>query len=206
MGWVIALGVLVALAILPIGVSACYDADGPVVAIIAGPLRIRLFPTTHKEKKKKPKKPAKTEKKTKGQAKISKANPKPKKGGSWTDFLPLVKIVLEMLDAFRKKLRANRLYLKVVMAGGDPCDLAVNYGKAWAAFGNLMPHLERFLVIKKREIAVECDFTADQTLVTAQLDLTITVGRLLSWAFWHGIRVLYHFVKILNKRKGGAVK
>jgi len=205
MGWLIALGVLVALAILPIGVSACYDADGPVVAIIAGPIRIRLFPTTPKEKKKK-KKPAKKEKKTKDTKKTSKGKTEPKKGGSWTDFLPLVQIVLEMLDAFRKKLRVNRLYLKIIMAGGDPCDLAVNYGKAWAGLGNLMPHLEQFLVIKKRDLAVECDFTADQTLVTAQLDLTITVGRLLSWAFWHGIRVLYHFIKILNKRKGGAVK
>lgn len=206
MGWLIALGVLVALAILPIGVSACYDADGPVVAVIAGPLRIRLFPTTPKEKKKKTKKPVKKEKKTKSQDAHSKDHPTAKKGGSWTDFLPLVKIVLEMLNAFRRKLRVNRLFVKIIMAGGDPCDLAVNYGKAWAALGNLMPHLERALIIKERDLEVECDFTADQTLVIARLDLTITLGRLLSWAVWHGIRVLYHFIKILNKRKGGTVK
>lgn len=206
MGWLIALGVLVALAILPIGISARYDSDGPAVSAIAGPVRIRLFPTAPKEKKAKEKEPKKVKQKTPKQEKYSKEHATAKKGGSWTDFLPLVSYVLDMLNAFRRKLRVNCLEIKMIMAGGDPCDLAVNYGKAWAALGNLMPFLERALVIKKRNLEVECDFMADQTLVIAKLDLTITLGRLLSWLVYHGIRVLIQFIKILNKRKGGAVK
>ena len=42
--------------------------------------------------------------------------------------------------------------LKVVLAGGDPCDLSLNYGRAWIALGNIMPHLERYFVIKKRTL------------------------------------------------------
>ena len=72
-----------------------------------------------------------------------------------TDFLPLVKVVLQFLDGFRRKLRVNVLELKVVLAADDPCDLAVNYGRAWAAVGNLMPSLERVFVIQKRNIEVE---------------------------------------------------
>lgn len=206
MGWLIVIGVLVALAILPIGVSARYDADGPMVKLIAGPIRVRLFPTASKEKKKKPKKQKKVKEKPKSRDNQNKKQPEGKKGGSWTDFLPLVQVALDLLDSFRRKLRVNYLEMKLVMAGGDPCDLAVNYGKAWVALGNLMPHLERVFVIKKRNLEVECDFVAEQTLVTARLDLTITVGRLLSMGLWHGIRALCQFFKIMNKRKGGAAK
>ena len=66
-----------------------------------------------------------------------------KKGGPVTDFLPLVQTALDLLNAFRKKLRINHLYLKLIMASDDPCDLVVNYGKANAAMGNLLPLLER---------------------------------------------------------------
>ena len=98
----------------------------------------------------------------------------------------------------------NRWELKLILAGGDPCDLAVNYGRAWAAVGNLMPQLERLFVIKKRDVEVECDFTASKILVIARLDLTITLGRLLGLAIVYGIRALREFLKLQKKRKGGA--
>lgn len=202
MGWLIVLGVLVIFAILPIGVSARYNADGPVVSLIAGPVRVKVFPTKPKEKKEK-KKPKKEVPKKEKQSK-STGHPTQKSGGSFKDFLPLVQIVLDFLNAFRRKLRVNRLELKLIMASSDPCDLAVNYGRAWAALGNLMPQLERIFVIKKRDLEVECDFTAEDTLVVARLDLTITIGRILHIAGWHGVRAIYHYFKIMNKRKGGA--
>ena len=98
----------------------------------------------------------------------------------------------------------NRLELKLRRAGGDPCDLAVNYGRAWAAVGNLMPRLERLFVIKKRDVEVECDFTASETLVIARLDLTVTPGRLLGLAIVYGVRALKEFLRLQKKRKGGA--
>ena len=49
MGWFIALGILVILAILPLGVSAIYEAGGPLVRLIAGPVRIQLYPGKKKE-------------------------------------------------------------------------------------------------------------------------------------------------------------
>ena len=94
--------------------------------------------------------------------------------------------------------------MKLTLAGGDPCDLAVNYGRAWAALGNLLPLLEQVLVIKKRDLVVACDFTADKTFIYAHVDLTITLGRILSLGVLYGIRVLREFIKIMNKRKGGA--
>ena len=214
MGWLITLGILVLLAILPLGVSLKYNADGACVRLILGPIRLTLFPTKPKEKKEKPKK----EKKTKDAAKTKKAASKepmpekpkippkeePEKGGSWTVFLPLVKTVLDFLGDFRRKLRVNRLELKLIMAADDPCDLAVNYGRAWAAVGNLMPQLEKIFVIQKRDVEVECDFTASKTLVIARLDLTITLGRLLAAVVRFAFRAIKQFLQIKKSRKGGA--
>ena len=208
MGWVIFFTVVLLLAILPLGVFVSYDEDGVLVKIVAGPVKITLFPRPKKEKK--------SEKKSKKKSSASPAEqlPKPpqppkqipekKKGGSWTDFLPLVQVALDFLGSFRRKLRINQLELKLTMAGDDPCDLAVNYGRAWAAVGNLMPQLERLFVIKKRNIEVACDFTASQTLVKFRSEVTITLGRLVSLAVVYGIRVFREFWKIKTKRKGGA--
>ncbi len=201
MGWLIALGILVLLAILPLGVSVRYYDAGTLVRVIAGPIRLQVFPGKKKEPKQKQKQPEEKEKPA-GKTK-SKEAPQ-EKGGSLTDFLPLVKIGLELLDGFRRKLRVNRLELRLIMAADDPCDLAVNYGRAWAAVGNLWPMLERCFVIKKRDVEVECDFTASETLVIARLDLTITLGRLLGLAVYHGIRALIAYFQIQNSRKGGT--
>ena len=203
MGWLIALGILVLLAITPVGVLAAYNSEGILLRVIAGPVKITILPAKPKEKKPKesaPKTEQKTTKPTKPAAKTEKTQ---EKGGSVTDFLPLLQIVFDFLGEFRRKLRVNCLELKLIMAGGDPCNLAVNYGKAWAAVGNLMPQLERFFVIKKRDIQVECDFTGSQTLIIARLAITITIGRIISMAVRYGIRALRAYLKIVNKRKGG---
>lgn len=215
MGWLIALGVVIVLALLPLGVRASYSEEGPLVRVILGPVRYTVFPRPKKEKKdpKRQKKAAPPEKvKPQREEPVPPQPPKEetpkqeKKGGSVTDFLPLVKVALDFLGDFRRKLRLNDLELKLIMAGGDPCDLAVNYGRAWAALGNLIPQMERLFVIKKRDMEVECDFTASETRVLARVDMTITLGRLLALAIRYGFRAGKEFITIQKKRKGGAVK
>lgn len=198
MGWLIALGVLAALSILPLGIIAHYEGAGPLVQAYIGPFPITLYPA------KKKKKPAE-KKKAAPKKKASATAQKEKTGGSIADFWPLVKVALDFLEEFfRKKLRVKRLELKIILAGGDPCDLAINYGKYWAALGNLWPRLEELLIIKKRDVNIECDFTADKTLVFAQVDLSITLGRLLVLAVRYGVRALKEFMILQKKRKGGA--
>lgn len=200
MGWLIAAAVITLLAIAPLGVWVRYDLDGLLLKLIAGPVKLTLIPGKKKEKPQEEEiKPAKTQ--------VTKsAAPKEKKGGSITDFLPLVQLALDLLGDFRRKLRVRRLELLLVMAGDDPCDLAVNYGRAWAAVGNLMPQLERLFVIKKKDVQVACDFTADKTTVFARVDITITLGRLLALVTMYGIKALREWIKINNLRKGGAVQ
>ena len=217
MGWWITLGILFLLAILPLGVRVHYNADGALVQIILGPVKLTVVPSKKKpEKEKKDKKEKPKKKKSEKAADKPKqigadappAEPKSEKkeeGGSILDFLPLVKTLFEFLGDFRRKLRVKNLQLKLILAGGDPYNLAMNYGKAWAAVGNLLPKLEQWFVIKKRDIEVECDFVAAKTTVIAHLDLTITFGRLLASVFKFLIKALVKFLQIKKKRKGGAV-
>lgn len=217
MGWLITLGIVLLLAVLPVGVRVRYDAGGILVRVIAGPVKITVFPWPGKKKKEKKQKDGKKagtasaedndlpEPPQPPKAKKEKKS-KEEKGGSLLDFLPLVKVALDFLGDFRRKLRLDNLYLRLILAANDPCDLAVNYGRAWAAVGNLLPQLEKWFVIKKRDIEVECDFETSETLVIARLDLTITVGRLLAAAVKFAVRALIEYLKLRKKRKGGAVK
>lgn len=200
MGWLIALGIVVLIACLPIGASVIYDSGGLVLHLLLGAIRIKLLP---KKKKASSQEKSKKEKKKQPTAQKSKTGSKKKSGGSLLDFLPLVDHVLEFLGKFRTKLRIKRLELKLTTAADDPCDLAVNYGKAWAALGNLMPVLERVFVIKKRDLEVQCDFTATDTVIYARLDATITVGRIFHLAGVYGFRILREFFNIMKLRKGG---
>lgn len=212
MGWLIALGILALLAGMPLGVSVCYDSAGVLVKVIAGFLRIQVVPSKsksgEKDQKEKYTKSGATEKKTVKQTNAQKTEPAEespvKKGGSAMDFMPLVQLALEFLGTFTRKLRINRMELRIVLAGDDPCDLAVNYGKAWTALGNLWPRLEEVFVLRKRDVEVQCDFEGTQTLVTARVDISITLGRLLSLLVCYGIRALRQYMKITDKRKGGA--
>lgn len=193
--WGILVLVIVLLAVMPIGVNAVYAIDGAAVRLIFGPVRFLVFPKPRKTEKVQKEK---SDDKTKSQGKAN------QKGGSVKDFFPLVRMILDFLGELRTKLRIDRLELKLILAGDDPCDLAVGYGRAWAALGNLMPQLERVFVIKKRDVEVECDFTASSTCVYARVDLTITVARILSLGLRHGYHILKEYFKIMNQRKGGA--
>ena len=119
-----------------------------MVLIIAGPIRFTVFP--RKKKDRKPKEKVKKEKKPKqSKEKQEPAEQKKEQGGSLLDFIPLVKVAVDLLNGFRRKLRVNRLELKLILAADDPCDLGINYGRTYSLVGNLLPWLEQVFVITK---------------------------------------------------------
>lgn len=193
MGWLIFLGVLVLLGCLPLGVRLNFDEGGFRAAVLIGGIPVRMYPvprwlqnmtSRHKKEEQSPEpKPRSAEPQSQEQP-----------GGGIRRFLPFVRLGLELLGDFRRKLRVNFLRLRLTLAGEDPCDLAVNYGRAWAALGNLMPNLERALVIRKRDVEIQCDFQAEETTVVFAMDLTMTLGRLLGLALGYGLRALKLFL------------
>jgi hypothetical protein len=202
MGWCIGLGVLLLLAILPIGVGFTYDSDGLTVAVLAGSAGFRVYPPS--KTKEKPSKKESTPKPKKVQTGTQKTPDK--KGGNLNDFMPLVRVGLDFLGQLRRKIRVRRLDLNLVLGGGDPANLGIQYGRACAALGNLWPRLEQLLVIKKRDVQIQCDFEASQTLVTACVQITITIGRLLALVLVYGFRAIKEFMKLQKTQKGGTIK
>lgn len=193
MGWLIAIVLLAVILLLPLGVDAGYDEDGAKASVFIGPLRRTVYPAKKKTKQ------------TNHNSGASVSSPSGKKGGgSVTDFVPFVRLVLHFFEDFRGKLRVNLLQLNVALAGDDPCDLGQNYGKACAAWANFRPHLERFLVIIKQDVKIQCDFESSQTLVTARIILTIRIFRVFSLGITHGIKIIKEYLQITKKRKGGA--
>ena len=190
MGWLIGLAILILLMLLPISFRFVYRELQSGVWVLVGPFSFCVYP-----KKKKARKAAANRKTDK---------PKEKKGGRYRDFLPVIQAIIDFLSEFRRKIRVKRLEFKVVLADEDPSDLAVNYGRSWAALGTLMPQLERLFVIKKRNIEVECDFTAEETLIYARIDATITLIRTLYLLSKHGVKVLKQLLELRKLRKGGA--
>ena len=202
MGWIIAFAILFLIAILPVGVRILYDAGGPLVHVLAGPVKFKVFPGKKKDPDAPPKK-KKAKSKSSGKTGKNVSSGKKKKGGSLSDFYPFVTLVLDFLLDFKNKLRIKCLDLKIIMAGGDPADLAINYGKAWAAIGNLWPKLETWFVIKKRDVEVECDFEGSETTIAARVDLVIPFGRLLALVVRYGIRAIKEYLNFRKKRQGG---
>ena len=191
MWWLIVVGVVLLILLIPVGIRGCYNHNGGSAWILVGPFRFLLYPDK------------------KGGNKTSEvvaefAKKKTVKGGKLSDFYPLFGDVIELLSELRRKLRVKRLIFKVILAGDDPCDLAVNYGKAWTALGNLMPRLEQFLNIKKRDLEVECDFTADKTLIYADIHISIPLVQLVVIVLTNGTRIMKKYWSIIEKRKGGA--
>ena len=193
MGWLIALGILILLGSVPLGVFARYDSGGPLVRIVAGVLRFTVIPLP-KKKKKVPK-----EKKE-----PSPAEEPEKKGGSLRDFYPLIQVGERFLNQFRRKLRVDDLVLKLTLGGDDPCDLALNYGRAWVALGNLVPVLERFFHVRRRNFEVQCDFTSEETLIEAQAKLTMPLRQLVELGIVYGYLFIKELLFLKKKRKGGS--
>ena len=234
MFWWILLGIFALLLMLPLGASILYDAEGVRVLVVAGPIRFTVFPVKKKAEKGTASKknvvqdqtteetatvedkasagqqdalpPAqKTERIPLPEAPKPPEPPKEPDGGSLTDFLPLVELALKFVgEFFHKTLHIDVLYIKLTMAGDDPADLAMSYGNTWAALGNLWPYIDRMFTIKKRDIRVQCDFEASQSVVNARVDITLTLARLLGLVFGYAFRILIKFLRIMFDRKKKA--
>ncbi len=197
MGWLIGLGVVLLIAMLPVGIHGVYNSQGAVIKLAIGPVRYKLYPSEKKTTKKNT-----IQQDEENFSSTRKATGK--SGGSFSDFLPFIKTVLGLLHELRRKVKANRLELKLILGGNDPCDLSIRYGRAWAVLGSLIPVLDSVFNIKKRDLEVECDFTSSDTTIYARADIAISLAGLLYLAARYGLRALKQYIDFLNKRKGGA--
>lgn len=188
--------VLAAVACIPVGVDARYDAQGLYLAIRVWMLSIRLLPARRKRKPKKAKPAQKPQPQTKP------TTQKTRLVGSVEQLMQLLKLAADTLGDLRRKLRVEALTLRVCVPGAeDPAKAAIAYGRAWAAIGALDGLLARIFVIKKRDIQPSLDYNTTTTQVQARLVTTITIGRSLSLA----LRAAIGFLRIYRQKAKKAV-
>ena len=120
-------------------------------------------------------------------------------------FLSQLRSLVMLLSEARQIIKIRRLELKLILGGDDPCDVALAYGATAAAVWNLLGALDRLFVIQKRDVDIGCDFESTQTLVTARLDFTLPVYRLVTFLWRYVVRLVRIEMKKQNKQKGGAV-
>ena len=158
--------VLAMIAFTRLGIVAVWDGQ-LTLRLIIGPARITLSSSKNKTQEK-AKRAARSENETVGKEKKS---PWPRLlRAHWRELLELVSRVLSMpvLDP---------LIIKVTFGGDDPVDNAMNYGRAWALIGVVVPFLESNFKIGKRELDVTCDNATDKLSVFAKAAVTARVGQ-----------------------------
>lgn len=183
MGWWIVLWILLALGgiitliiLIPVGIRVRYYNDELKMWYVIGPVRLLRYPETPEQKLKKQ------------NAKITvrsvlsepiKANRK--YDNLLGDFIAELKTLLELFWALRPKLKLKHMILKLTLGGDDPCEVAMQYGGAWAAVGTVFPVLDGAFTIKKHDISVDCDLSPGSvTKLEAKLDISIGLGRLIA--------------------------
>lgn len=187
---VITLLVLLGIGLIPVGVRARYDEDLSVSLTVLG-IPIRLYPM----KRNKPKK--KKKKKEKPQAKKEK-----KKFPSRKTLEEYLHLFLEILGRLRKKLLLRKLKLHAVFGGSDPADAALNYGRAWAAIGLVMPLFDAGFRIKERDVGAYQSREETSLRLYAEAHATLRISQILHIA----LLALVRFLKIhkQDSKEGGA--
>ena len=198
----IVLAVLVLLALIPLGAHVRYDSEGAFVWLTVGPIRIRLLPKKPKKAKKDKKEKKKKEKKPKEPEEPGEKKEKQPLGGLIRDFMPFVRLGIDLLGCFFCKLRIPILTLHVGFGGADdPAGAAVNYGRAWSAIGAIMQPIRARARIGKENVSCSCDFTRGDMRVFAETKAVFLLGDLVAMAVRYGLRALRLYLRMKKQRK-----
>lgn len=177
--------ILLLLGCIPLGVDGEYSEDGILIRAKLGPLRFTLYPLKKKEKK------VKTEKKTQDTQKKEAPPPEKKKRGGLLSLLrEMLPLAMEALGSFKRRLHIDLFTLHLVWAAPDPASAAMGYGAANAAVGMIYSVLEEHFRIKKWDTQISVDFEQKQPRVYLRAVLTMTVGRLVTFGIYFGLRAL----------------
>lgn len=195
--------VLFLISLIRLGGQVRYSEDGLLVRLIAGPLRITLYPAKPKEKKEKPKKEKKPkQKKGKNPEEQSGEKPEPK-GGMLKLFMKMLPVIGEAAGTLRRKLRIDDLTVHMTWATDDPAKTAMGFGRANAMLGMIWPIFDHSFKVKKHDLGVVVDFDQSRPTVYCNAALTMTVGQLLAFGLRFGIKLLVIWCR---NRKGSAKK
>ena len=199
MVFLIILGVLV---LIPVGADIGYEQGKIHVSATAAGVEIRLFPRKKKPESDEPKPPKKKkekkEKKPKQKDDSAEEKPKEKKKLDITldEILDLLKAVLHGLGHFTDRIRVDRFVLHLIVAGNDPYNVAMAYGKINAWLSAMAPACKK-LNAKNSDVWTAVDFTDDWPHVDFAIAMSFRLCTVIGMLFVIGFGAL----KVLLRRK-----
>ena len=161
---------LVVLLLLPVCLRLTYDRGDLAVWVRYGKIRIPLYPKENgtaagEEKPAEKKKRAKTAKDAK--------KPMPNREQIFYSIEALPPILGRALRRVGQRIRIEPLQMHLLVAGADPADTAVLYGKLEAALYAGLPALERLVKIRERDVRLFLDFQQEQMDCIADVGVRI---------------------------------
>jgi len=213
--FLIILGVLVlliaAVLLIPIGADLGYEQGKIHVSATVAGAELRLFPRKKKPESDEPKPPKKKKKKKEKKPKEEKPKdeqPKEKKKLDITldEILDLLKAVLHGLGHFTHRIRVDRFVLHLIVAGYDPYDVAMAYGKINAWLSAMAPACTK-LNAKNSDVWTAVDFTDDWPHVDFAIAMSFRLCTVIGMLFvigWGALKVLLRRKKRIKQETKAA--
>ncbi len=194
-GWIITGAVLLLLLFilgLRVTVVADYCGDLYLRASVLG-ITVFKIPASKKKKPQNSKKPKKKKgrKSDEGAAEENedkKAKKDKKEKPTLTEIIDLVKLVLDSLGKplrkILKRVIVSHLNLQITCGGEDAAKAAINYGAANYLLSVVLNLCDEFLTLNTPDdIHIGVDFYKEKTEITAYVEVRLTVGSALAFAF-----------------------
>ena len=200
---IILLAVFWLLGQIRLGVGAEYRAEGLRVWLRVGLWSIPVFPL--KPKKRKKNSPPQPSSPGPEQPKPKREPPTPnwseQIGGALEYGKALLPILLEAAGQFRRKIRLDKLRVKVTVGAADPADAAMRYGQANGALGALWGTLNEVFDLRDGEASAVVDFDAREITVYALAALSLKLGQIVWLGLYFGCMALRAFLRVRGQRK-----
>jgi len=182
---------LFALGQIRIGAQVEYCEEGLFVRVRAGAFLIPVFPVKKKARGKTDKKAVPTK-------------PKQKKGGAVKLVLDLLPAILKTAGEFRRKLRVDKLEMRLTVCAADPADAAMRYGQANALLGSLWQPVTRAFHVKDGHAHVGVDFEGTECLIYILASPSLTIAQTLRLMLGIAFRALGILIRTRTGRAARA--
>jgi len=138
------------------------------------------------------------EKKVKRKKEIKKQEDSIKKQlmpGSFSEFMDILKVIRNILDRLRRRLLIKQLTIHYVSAGEDPAATALKFGTANVVFNTVIPLLEKFFRIKRKDLSASADFNTVEQKIYLKAVISLAV-----WEMFYIISALFPLISGVFKK------
>lgn len=191
------LGLLLLLLFLPIRFRGGVDQGEAWARVRFGPVKVPLYPPP-KDEGESGAEPPKKQKKQPVRAKKEKEKKpfRPTREQIFYALEALPPILGRALRRTRRRVRIAPLKVYVLVAGTDPADTAVLYGRLSAALAAGLPALHRLVRIREQDIRLYPDFQREEMDLIADVGVSIRLWDLLAIGLCAGASLLKCFIKL----------